>query len=163
MQPSVSDHQMSMRKMATLDEILINLRTKRAELIETLKQLDTAIKHVTDAQKAIGGNLADLFADEETQGTPMPPASPPTREQGILAPVEVARHARNILIEHGRPLKRGALVRALMEKGVPLAGSDKNKNLGTIMWRHPDMFVHLDGFGYWPKDIPLSGVYDPDI
>lgn len=154
---SLPDDQLSTRKMATLDELLADLTAKRAELVDTLKQIDAAIKHVRDAREAIGGNLADLFSQPET-----PERAQPARTQGVLSPAEVAKHARSALLAHGRPMKRGALARLLLERGVPLAGADLNKNLGTILWRHPDMFVRIDGMGYWPKDVPIEGVYSPD-
>lgn len=76
-------------------------------------------------------------------------------------PAQVADAAKETLLETGRPMKRGQLVRALTAKGITLAGADKNKNLGTILWRYDGMFVSLPSLGYWVKGIPLEGVYDP--
>ena len=59
-------------------------------------------------------------------------------------------------------MKRGELVAELEMRGFPLAGTDKNKNLGTILWRHSRDFVHLEKFGYWLRDVPLEGVYSPE-
>lgn len=154
---ALRDANLSTRKMASLDELLADLTAKRAEVMETLKQIDNAIKHVREAREALGGNLADLFDQADTSSSPMAGRIP-----RVLSPLEVTKHARSILLSHGKPMKRGALVRALLDRGVPLAGSDKNKNLGTILWRHGDMFVHIERLGYWPKDVPLEGVYAPD-
>lgn len=164
MQASLPDDHLSMRKMASLDQLLADLQAKRRELADTLKQIDTAIKHVKDARQAVGGGLLDFITPQDAQDTAESESHPSQpRAQGVLSPIEVARHARSTLLDHGRPMKRGALVRAMLQRGVPLAGADKSKNLGTILWRQPDMFVHLEGLGYWPKDVPISGVYDPDI
>ncbi len=46
-------------------------------------------------------------------------------------------------------------------RGIPLAGKDKSKNLGTILWRFSDRFLNILGQGYWPKDAPspnLDGI-----
>ncbi|MCC3244838.1 hypothetical protein LG047_05820 [Methylocystis sp. WRRC1] len=91
---------------------------------------------------------------EMTSKAPMPAKE--------LTPKEVADHARSALLDAKRPMKRGALVRELERRGVPLAGRDKNKNLGTILWRHADQFVSLPKLGYWVKDVPLEGVYSPE-
>ena len=45
---------------------------------------------------------------------------------------------------------------------IELPGKDRNKNLGTIMWRHPALIVSLPGKGYWAKGVPLEGIYDPE-
>ena len=58
-------------------------------------------------------------------------------------------------------MKRGPLVRAMEERSIPVAGKDKAKNLGTILWRHLDQFVSLEGLGYWPRDKRYRNVYDP--
>lgn len=79
-----------------------------------------------------------------------------------LEPMEVVKNARKILLEHGKPMKRGHLVREFRSRNLLLAGTDKNKNLGTILWRHPNQFVSLDKLGYWVKDVPLAGIYEPE-
>lgn len=78
-----------------------------------------------------------------------------------LDPSDVVENARKILLEHGRPMKRGHLVREFHSRNLLLAGTDKNKNLGTILWRHPKQFVSIERLGYWVKDVPLPGVYEP--
>ncbi|MER8855844.1 hypothetical protein NKH94_30460 [Mesorhizobium australicum] len=49
-------------------------------------------------------------------------------------------------------MTRAEIVEALESKGIPVAGVDKNKAIGTIMWRMRDQFVNLPGWGYWPWD-----------
>jgi hypothetical protein len=65
--------------------------------------------------------------------------------------------ARRILLEHGKPMTRSELLKALEERDVFLAGEDKAKYLGTIMWRMKEAFVNLDGHGYWPSDMECEG------
>lgn len=75
-------------------------------------------------------------------------------KSGAVKPSELVNIVRKELEDIGRPMRRGELVECLTNKGITLAGSDKNKNLGTILWRAPDVFVQLKTFGYWLKDTP---------
>jgi hypothetical protein len=59
-----------------------------------------------------------------------------------------------ILIKEGRPLTRSQLVERLEGLGYKLPGSDKNKVLGTNIWRS-GKFNHIEGAGYWPKEVEL--------
>jgi hypothetical protein len=86
----------------------------------------------------------------------------PKQISWALDPSGVVENARKILLEHGRPMKRGQLVREFDSRNLPLAGKDKNKNLGTILWRHQNQFVSLEKLGYWPKDVAIPGVYEPE-
>lgn len=76
-------------------------------------------------------------------------------------PEDVAREVEQLLGRVGRPMKRGAIVEALAEQGFDVPGKDKNKNLGTILWRHKEKFVQLPKLGYWLRDAELPGVYTP--
>jgi hypothetical protein len=79
-----------------------------------------------------------------------------------LSPREIASAVRDVLLDAKRPMRRGEIVTALEARGVPLGGKDKNKNVGTIIWRHPQQFISLERLGYWLRDVPLPGVYSPD-
>ena len=50
-------------------------------------------------------------------------------------------------------MTRGQIVTALHERHIAVGGTDAGKNIGTIMWRLRDVFVNLDGRGYWPIDL----------
>jgi hypothetical protein len=142
--------------MTNLLQVLADLRKRRAEIGETMARLDAAIKKVEEAIAVVGvDNLPGLDFE-----LPQPQASP-SRIRGETPPAIVVSVAREVLLEAGKPMKRGELVRAIEAKGIALTGKDKNKNLGTILWRHPELFVNLDELGYWPKDVPLEGVYAP--
>ena len=44
-----------------------------------------------------------------------------------------------------------------------VAGQDPATNVGTILWRAKDEFVHLKPHGYWPRDVPyVAAGYAPD-
>jgi hypothetical protein len=75
----------------------------------------------------------------------------PTRN---LPKHKMADVVRKVLVEERRkPMTRTELVDALEMKGIPVAGTDPSKALGTILWRLRDQFVNLTGWGYWPIDI----------
>lgn len=78
-----------------------------------------------------------------------------------LTPAEIVEECRKILIEGRRPMKRGALVKEIEARGKKIPGQDKNKNLGTVLWRHQDQFIHLPKLGYWLRNEKLAGVWDP--
>lgn len=61
---------------------------------------------------------------------------------------------RRMIIGENRPMKRGELVRRLESEGFTLPGADKNKVLGTNIWRS-GKFRTIEGRGYWPKDVSL--------
>lgn len=61
---------------------------------------------------------------------------------------------RRLIVDAGRPLKRGELVRLLERQGLPVEGTDKAKVLGTNLWRS-GKFEQIEGQGYWPRDLPM--------
>jgi hypothetical protein len=76
------------------------------------------------------------------------------RERNIVPPAEIAEIAREIILERGEPMTRSELADSIESRGIPLAGKDKAKNVGTILWRFQDQFLNVQGRGYWPKDVP---------
>ncbi|MBN9219560.1 MAG: hypothetical protein J0I79_16565 [Mesorhizobium sp.] len=75
------------------------------------------------------------------------------------------KEVRSLITEaHKRPMTRTELVEALELKGVPVAGADPSKALGTILWRMGDKFINIKGFGYWPRDLEYepAGYRPPD-
>lgn len=69
---------------------------------------------------------------------------------------ELLAEVRRLIVSEGRPMNRGDLVRRLEELGYIIDGADKAKVLGTNIWRS-GAFVHLEGRGYWPRDVELPG------
>ncbi|TXN02311.1 hypothetical protein FV222_09665 [Methylobacterium sp. WL103] len=143
--------------MANVTEVIDQLVQRRAELRAELTKLEEAI----DTLSALANTFSDISGNSSKSKKAKETPVERQRERGILPPEEIARFARNTLLKIGRPVKRGALVAAMERDGVPMAGKDKAKNLGTIIWRHQDDFVSLENLGYWPRDIAIKGVYDP--
>ena len=123
---------------------------RRAELHDELRRIQEELRALEDFiglyERLVGS----------AGGQPRPEnGRPRLRERNILPPRRLADLAREIILERGRPMTRSELVEAIESRGFPLAGKDKSKNLGTILWRFNDRFVNIEGRGYWPRDIPL--------
>ncbi|BDA86362.1 hypothetical protein Sa4125_39040 [Aureimonas sp. SA4125] len=95
---------------------------------------------------------------EATQGTTPSPGKR-RRIRNSIPPIEVGNHARAFILNAGRPLTRGELLRKFDEEGIPIVGRDRAKVLGTTIWRL-DRDDGRPAFnntprGYWPSDVPL--------
>lgn len=147
----------SVKRMSEFEDVLAKLKRFRDALGDRLERLNQAIELMEKAREVVGpdelGRLAKML--------PLAPFSlkEPQRKRGTLPPSNIAATVRTILLENRRPMKRGELVAELEKRQIQLAGKDRNKNLGTILWRHPNDFVHLEKLGYWLRDMPLKGVY----
>jgi hypothetical protein len=146
--------------MATLGEVLAQLRAIRAELVTRLRDVDEAIAQIESLDVTLRPILeAPMRVEKElTQSS----VESGTSDDVVASPRQVAEAVKSLLLEKRKPMRRGELVQELRTRRVPLYGKDVNKNLGTIIWRHPHLFVALPELGYWLKDVPLEGVYDPE-
>ena len=66
-------------------------------------------------------------------------------------PSEIVEASKALMQEKQRPLTRSELVRFLTLRGLKIAGTDKSKNIGTIIWRSKQ-FENVEGKGYWPLE-----------
>lgn len=97
-----------------------------------------------------GGTVADN-PDADTL------SSPDVADSGFRMTRAKARPIiREIIVDNGAPMQRGALLEALDRNGTPVGGREPSNNLGTMMWRMKDTFINLEGFGYWPVDLPYE-------
>ena len=142
------------RFMERLEKALVEARKRVTSLEDLLRALERAREKLpSDILESTIATLTPDFGRTLVE---------PQRIRGNLPPQDVANLARDTLLKVGRPLKRGHLVKELQKRDVPLAGADKNKNLGTVLWRHRNLFVSLPKLGYWARGVPLPGVYDPE-
>lgn len=148
--------------MAEFSVALAELQRERERLTARLAEVEAAMKAIQRAAEALN-KVGPLSTDDVSPFDTAHQKEPNrrVRRRGPIRPSEVAEHVRSILQMHGRPMTRGELAKALEQRGVPLVAVDKGKNVGTILWRHPSMFVNLDKLGYWLRDVALPGVYEP--
>lgn len=85
---------------------------------------------------------------------------PSTRVRNLLPPERLVELSREILRQTGHPLTRSELAREIERRGIPLAGVDPIKNLGTILWRATGRIQSVPGRGYWLAELPVPPAED---
>ncbi|HEX8643994.1 MAG TPA: hypothetical protein VF702_08800 [Allosphingosinicella sp.] len=126
-----------------MNHLLDKARQKLAELEAEAEKMRTFIRVYEDLA---GHNSVDEHSKVASE--PGPTGFPVT----FAPPAVVVESCKAAISKEGRPMTRSELVRALYQNGVSLAGTDKRKNLGTILWRSKQ-FDNVEGVGYWPKDL----------
>ena len=135
------------------DDNIKKIMQKRELLRQEIEKIDsflnlyrelTGTDAVRNEPKAVSGDVEKL----RSRGR--------KRMPGTVGPSDLGPMMRRILLEHGKPMTRTQLLDALVARDVKLAGGDKSKYLGTIIWRMREAFINLDGHGYWPKDKPYQ-------
>jgi hypothetical protein len=130
---------------------------KIMEKRELLRQELEKIDNFLDLYRELTGTEAVRSEPSAATDSAEPPKSHGRkRTPGTAKPSDVGPMARRILLDNGKPMTRSELLKALEERDVVLAGEDKAKYLGTILWRMKEAFINLEGFGYWPKDKPFE-------
>lgn len=126
---------------------LLNKALKRLDEIraeqEALQRLVTLYRRALTTPR-----LPDGSATEQPDLYGMPS----TRTVHAARVADLMDAARVIILAAKRPLKRGEIVKRLTEQGYEIVGADKNKVLGTNLWRS-GRFLYIDGQGYWPNDV----------
>ncbi|MCJ2082757.1 hypothetical protein [Methylobacterium sp. J-090] len=130
-----------------------NQLKRKGELLVELKAVEEYLRAYENLMR-ISANRGATPQDTAVET----PSTPKRRERNIIAPARLAKLARDEIVSRGKPMTRGELVDAFDAAGIPLAGSDKAKNIGTIMWRFRDEFLNVPGQGYWPKDVPNDAI-----
>lgn len=153
--------------MANKDNTLRDAMQLRADLQSHIESLEGMISEARRRLKIVNDYIAVASQPQTHAGdfTPTqaslpldtePEQVPTRRRRSPIPPAEIAKVARQILLERGGPMTRGELVREFEARGIELAAADRAKNLGTILWRHRDIFENLPGEGYWVKGEPRA-------
>lgn len=132
-----------------MDTAYEKAQRRREEIRKELEEIDLFLRlH----QKFSFGTMAEPQATTD-QSRPTVSAKADTLPKRNLSKEAMAKAVRQLMIDRQRPMTRTDIVEALELKGIPVAGVDKPRALGTIMWRLRDRFVNLSGLGYWPIDL----------
>jgi hypothetical protein len=75
-------------------------------------------------------------------------------------PAEFVVLMQQILKDTGQPMQRAQLVSAVEKMGIIIPSDDKERYLGTILWRNRDKFVNIPGAGYRLTDDMLPDEVD---
>ena len=137
------------RRRAVSDAIQ-RAKARRAEIAQELELIDQYLSLHARLFSAEEATEREDSADQTTA----PAGQQKMRRKND--PQAVADRADEILRQHGRPLQRGDLVRRIEKSGMPLFSKDKNKYLGTILWRHRDRFTNIEDQGYWIKGLDVE-------
>lgn len=123
-----------------MDDAIAKALKRREELAAEIEKIDRYV-----------ALHRELFGTESEQTEPEKAVDKDVnrRRRGAVRPSDVADAAERILAAAGRPMARGELAEALTAAGIELAGEDKPRYLGTILWRHRDRFENIEGEGYW--------------
>ena len=130
-----------------------------AQVIEKAKKRLASLEREAE-QIRIFIHMYERLAAEEAapQGAPqVAPLADSTMSPGPVlvvtksGPAEIVAAAKDLMKEKQRPLTRTELVHLLTLRGLRIAGTDKSKNVGTIIWRSKQ-FENVEGKGYWAKD-----------
>jgi hypothetical protein len=81
---------------------------------------------------------------------------------GPISQEQFEADARRILVENGRPMKRGQLIKSFHSRGLRVGGADESKNFGAKIWKARNIFINIPSEGYWPRDVACPVVdYEP--
>jgi len=121
-----------------------------------LKRIDDIDRFLIAYEEFMGTNV-DRNDVPETQ-IELPILSYAQTERGknhrrSLVPEEIANLAEAMIREKGKPMKRGEIATEIEAQGFTLKSKDKNRYVGTILWRHFDKFDNIEGLGYWVRDL----------
>lgn len=77
-------------------------------------------------------------------------------------PADFARLIRAILSQSGHPMARGELISILEGGGHSIPSADKQRYIGTVLWRNRNDFINIKDKGYWLRNLPCPAIgYDP--
>jgi uncharacterized protein YicC (UPF0701 family) len=146
--------------MSKLDEEIAQIQALRTDLRDRLAKVEEILRKLTE----IRSKISELGAESTLHFVEAPKTKEEklrTRSVSHLKPVEIASAAYRVIESAGKPMKRRDIADELERLGMHLPGTDRTKNLGTILWRNPNKFVAVGKLGYWIRDRALPGVYEP--
>jgi hypothetical protein len=90
---------------------------------------------------------------EASRATESQPDIEPTKPKGI-SQGEFNKVAPQILLEHGKPARRGEFLKLFHDRNISIGGTNEMLNFGTKIWKAREFLINLPKEGYWPKDLP---------
>lgn len=154
------------------DAALKNAKAQRKQLVDErlalhdrLTALDTQIGKIDNFIKdwhafAEGEAVSAVDNSESPEQNKQAPS--PKKVTGNSPKEEVAKAAREIILERGSAIKRDELYDLLTSRGLVIQGKDPQMVLSTMLWRMKDEIVRVKGGGYWVADVSNPELeYDP--
>ncbi len=147
-----SDDQVPFDARADYDEIA-RLRAWHLARVAAIDQAAAELRKAVEVLQEL-----EFFEPARAAAKILPEALAGRYRRNPVAPSEIVEHACTILAERGRPMTRAELVHSLAARGIPIAGPDPRKSLGSILWRFRKVVARIEGQGYWPvgRDLPAD-------
>lgn len=126
---------------------------ERAILLDRLKKIDEFIV-AYEGYTGTKIDQNDLFVSNDDladQGYPQNTVRKKWKRK--VAPALIAKLSERVIREHGEPMRRGEIVEAVEALGFEIHSTDKNRYVGTILWRNIDIFDNIEGYGYWVRKL----------
>lgn len=120
---------------------LANALRRRAEIQKELEEIDLFVKLHERFAGTNPEHVSQIVQESDGIGT---------RVRG--RPADFADYMETVLRGADMPLSRAALVTEVEKRGIEIPSTDKQRYLGTILWRHRDRFVNIEGKGYWLRN-----------
>ena len=132
-----------------------NAMKRRAELRQELDEIETFLRLYEKfaGAPAAHNNTLESRVQHDQLSTP---------HLETVSGMKLVPHIRKAILDSGRPLPRGDVVKALSDRGIKVSGQDSAQSVATLMWRAKGEFVNLKPHGYWPRDVAYAPAsYDP--
>ncbi|GAB5349094.1 hypothetical protein [Alteriqipengyuania sp. 357] len=129
-------------------------REKLAELeieAERLRQFIATYEALSGAESEVrnaSAPVSQLGTNDDSKAGAIDSPSPKRGDK----PSKIVKAAIQAIRDRGSPMTRSELVGTLENQGMVIGGADKNKNMGTILWRSKK-FENVEGHGYWPLEM----------
>jgi hypothetical protein len=141
-----------------MDLAVVKALKEKKELQRRLAEIDQFLRLYREFSEEEGDNSNVKTAPDDAYEPAHADKKKSVSKLKFRGPSSVVRISKGILQDFGFPLTRGELAAELEMKMVHLPGKDKESRaryVGTILWRNPDDFEHVEGKGYWLKDVPI--------
>jgi hypothetical protein len=138
-------------KELIMDDALTKAKQKREKLLADIALVD---QYINLHEQLFGGGVSGTNHNAPIQAMVLDKDAVTIKRRNN--PAKIAEVARNVIVAAGHPVQRGDLVRRIEESGLTIHSDDKGKYIGTVMWRNDDIFVNIEGHGYWVKSEPLG-------
>ena len=119
-----------------------NAVKRKKELQAEMEEIDSFLRLWRKYAGTEGGQLVVM---PPTVSAAVEGKAPSVRIGTRLSKGKLAPILRDVLVQAGRPMTRGELVKALDKRDIAIGGGDPRKNMGTIIWRLKDRFVNIEG------------------
>jgi Tfp pilus assembly protein FimV len=140
------------------DELAAKINAAQAQIEEWKREAARADRFIQDWHAFAGHVVApagDIPPHSSVADTPSS-NSTSKRTKGNSDKDAVARAAREVIEQAGKPVARAELLARIRERGLTIEGSPPETVLSTMLWRMKDdvKLVHIKGLGYWLADHP---------